>query len=103
LAWSTFLPRLRSIRLTFDYNPLHGPHRFAKEERIAFLDRSWQAACRAANPAVYLKLKGKGFLGPKYDADLVVLNRMDLTPLYVPGKGQVLKTPTWVKQDMFEQ
>ena len=69
-------------------------HKWRLEEAIQF---------STSNPAVYLKLKDKGFLGPNYDADLVVLNRTDLTPLYVIGKGQVLKTPTWVKQDMFEQ
>ena len=37
-----------------------------------------------------------------YDADLVVLNSTDLTPLYVFGKGQILKTPSWTKHDLFE-
>ncbi|CAF3407482.1 unnamed protein product [Rotaria socialis] len=56
-----------------------------------------------SNPATYLNLKGKGFLGEGYDADVLVLNETDLTPLYVIGRGQILKTPTWVKHDMFEQ
>lgn len=55
-----------------------------------------------SNPALYLNLKGKGFLAEGYDADILVLNQTDLTPLYVFGKGQILKTPTWVKQSMFE-
>lgn len=55
-----------------------------------------------SNPARYLKLKGKGFLAEGYDADILVLNQTDLTPLYVIGRGQILKTPTWTKHDMFE-
>jgi len=55
-----------------------------------------------SNPAVYLNLNQKGFLSENYDADIVVLNRTDLSPLYVFGKGQVLKTPSWTKHDMFE-
>ena len=55
-----------------------------------------------SNPAAYLNLNGKGFLAEGYDADLLVLNQTDLTPLYVIGKGQILKTPTWVKHGMFE-
>ena len=54
-----------------------------------------------ANPATYLNLKGKGFLAEGYDADLLVLNQTDLNPLYVIAKGQILKTPTWIKQGMF--
>lgn len=55
-----------------------------------------------SNPAVYLNLNQKGFISENYDADIVVLNRSDLTPLYVFSKGQVLKTPSWTKHDMFE-
>ncbi|CAF3946882.1 unnamed protein product [Rotaria sordida] len=55
-----------------------------------------------SNPATYLNLAGKGFLAEGYDADIVVLNQTDLTPLYVIGKGQILKTPTWIKRGMFE-
>ncbi|CAF1249083.1 unnamed protein product [Adineta steineri] len=54
------------------------------------------------NPAVYLNLDRKGFLIENYDADILVLNQTDLKPLYVFGKGQILKTPTWTKHDMFE-
>ena len=54
------------------------------------------------NPATYLNLQKKGFIGIGYDADLIVLNGTSLDPLYVFGKGQVLKTPTWVKRGMFE-
>ena len=55
-----------------------------------------------SNPAVYLNLTQKGYIMENYDADLVVLNSTDLTPLYVFGKGQILKTPSWTKHDLFE-
>jgi beta-aspartyl-dipeptidase (metallo-type) len=55
-----------------------------------------------SNPATYLNLNRKGFLTEDYDADIIVLNQTDLKPLYVFGKGQILKTPTWTKHDMFE-
>jgi hypothetical protein len=51
---------------------------------------------------MYLNFNRKGFLAQDYDADIVVLNQTDLKPLYVFGQGQILKTPTWTKQDMFE-
>ena len=55
-----------------------------------------------SNPAIYLNFNQKGFLGENYDADIAVLNKTDLKLLYVFGKGQILKTPTWTKHDMFE-
>ncbi|CAF1493044.1 unnamed protein product, partial [Didymodactylos carnosus] len=55
-----------------------------------------------ANPAKYLNFNKKGFIAIDYDADILILNQTDLTPLYVLGKGQILKTPTWIKRDMFE-
>lgn len=55
-----------------------------------------------SNPAKFLNFNQKGFLAENYDADILILNQTDLKPLYVFGKGQVLKTPTWTKHDMFE-
>ncbi len=55
-----------------------------------------------SNPATYFNWKYKGFLGEGYDADILVLNETDLTPLYVFGRGNILKTPTWIKREMFE-
>lgn len=68
-------------------------HAWPIEEAIQF---------STSNPATYLNLKGKGFVAEGYDADLLVLNATDLTLSYVMGKGQILKTPTWVKHGMFE-
>ncbi|CAF0865620.1 unnamed protein product [Rotaria sordida] len=68
-------------------------HSWPVEEAIQF---------STANPATYLNLKRKGFLAEGYDADILVLNQTDLSPLYVFGRGQILKTPTWIKHDMFE-
>ncbi|CAF2573518.1 unnamed protein product [Rotaria sp. Silwood2] len=68
-------------------------HSWPIEEAIQF---------STSNAATYLNLKGKGFLAEGYDADVLVLNQTDLTPLYVIGRGQILKTPTWTKHDMFE-
>lgn len=68
-------------------------HAWPVEEAIQF---------STSNPATYLNLNGKGFLAEGYDADLLVLNQTDLTPLYVIGKGQILKTPTWIRYGMFE-
>lgn len=56
-----------------------------------------------ANPAIYLNLRGKGFISEDYDADVVVLNQTSLNPTYVIAKGKILKTPTWVKHGMFEK
>jgi beta-aspartyl-dipeptidase (metallo-type) len=69
-------------------------HSWPLEEAIQF---------STANPATYLNFQKKGFLAENYDADIIVLNQTDLTLLYVIGKGQILKTPTWFKHDMFEQ
>ncbi|CAF4025491.1 unnamed protein product [Rotaria sordida] len=55
-----------------------------------------------SNPATYLNFQQKGFLVENYDADIIVLNQTDLSLLYVIGKGQILKTPTWIKHDIFE-
>lgn len=68
-------------------------HDWSIEEAIQF---------STSNPAIYLNFNQKGFLAENYDADILVLNQTDLTPLYVFGNGQVLKTPTWTKHDMFE-
>ena len=56
-----------------------------------------------SNPGKYLNFKQKGFIAENYDADIIVLNQTDLLLLYVIGKGQILKTPTWIKRDMFER
>ena len=55
-----------------------------------------------SNIATYFNFDRKGFLAEDYDADIIVLNQTDLSLLYVFGKGQVLKTPTWTKHDMVE-
>ena len=68
-------------------------HDWLLEEAIQF---------STSNLAIYLNLNRKGFLADDYDADIIVLNREDLKPMYVFGKGQILKTPTWTKHDMFE-
>jgi beta-aspartyl-dipeptidase (metallo-type) len=68
-------------------------HSWPLEEAIQF---------STSNPATYLNFQQKGFLAEGYDADIIVLNQTDLTLLYVIGKGQMLKTPTWIKHDMFE-
>ncbi len=68
-------------------------HTWPLEEAIQF---------STSNPAMYLNFNRKGFLAQDYDADIVVLNQTDLKPLYVFGQGQILKTPTWTKHEMFE-
>jgi len=54
------------------------------------------------NPSAVLGLKQKGRLVVNNDADIVVLDH-NLKTVYVFGKGEILKTPTWVKQSMFEK
>jgi beta-aspartyl-dipeptidase (metallo-type) len=68
-------------------------HAWPLEEAIQF---------STSNLATYLNFDRKGFLAEDYDADIIVLNQTDLKPLYVFGTGQILKTPTWTKHDMFE-
>ncbi|UJR24595.1 hypothetical protein I4U23_005970 [Adineta vaga] len=58
---------------------------------------------QTSNPALYLKLSGKGFIGKDYDADILILNKTNLELMYVFSKGKILKTPTWIKHSMFEK
>ncbi|CAF1340277.1 unnamed protein product [Adineta ricciae] len=71
------------------------------------LKYSWQLEeaiqFQTINPAIYLKLPGKGLVAKDYDADILVLNKTDLSIRYALSKGQFLKTPTWVKHGMFEK
>jgi beta-aspartyl-dipeptidase (metallo-type) len=56
-----------------------------------------------SNPAETLALADKGRLKVGGDADLVVLDpAQDYAVIYVIAKGQVLKTPKWTKNGMFE-
>jgi beta-aspartyl-dipeptidase (metallo-type) len=71
------------------------------------LDHGWtlDAALQffTANPATFLGFpNGKGVLREAGDADLLVLDSAQLTVKYLFAKGQVMKTPAWVKRDMFE-
>lgn len=53
-------------------------------------------------PATYFKLSNKGRIEVGKDADILILDRVNLDLKYVFGKGQVLKTPDWTKRAMFE-
>jgi len=48
-----------------------------------------------------LKL-AKGTIEKGRDADVLVMDKHTLAIKYVFARGEVLKTPTWVKKGMFE-
>ena len=55
-----------------------------------------------SNPARILQLPFKGRILQGFDADLVVMRPHDLGIDYVFAKGQLMKSPTWIKRGMFE-
>ena len=54
------------------------------------------------NPAARLKLPSKGRLQPGCDADILLLDADALELKYVLAKGEVVKTPEWVRGGFFE-
>jgi beta-aspartyl-dipeptidase (metallo-type) len=55
-----------------------------------------------SNPARFLGFQNKGQIAVGYDADLILLDSSMSSIQYVFAKGQIMKTPTWVKKGMFE-
>jgi beta-aspartyl-dipeptidase (metallo-type) len=55
-----------------------------------------------STPAAFYGLSGKGSISPGKDADLLVLSKDTLEPLFVVARGKVVKTPAWTKKGMFE-
>jgi beta-aspartyl-dipeptidase (metallo-type) len=56
-----------------------------------------------SNPAAILQMPGKGRLQPGCDADILLLDAATLELKYVLAKGEVVKTPEWVRGGFFEQ
>jgi beta-aspartyl-dipeptidase (metallo-type) len=55
-----------------------------------------------SNPARFLKLQRQGSIGLGMAADLLLLNKDDLSIQYVVARGKVLKTPEATHKGMFE-
>lgn len=54
------------------------------------------------NPARFMKFHGKGHIQVGDDADVLILDRHTLDPLYLLAKGEVVKTPTYTKHSRFD-
>lgn len=53
------------------------------------------------NPAKFMKFKHKGCIQVGNDADLLILQRHNLSLKYVVSQGEVVKTPTYTKRSRF--
>ena len=53
------------------------------------------------NPAIFLKLKGKGTIEVGSDADILLLDKNTLKLKSVIAKGRVVMTKNWTHQGMF--
>jgi predicted amidohydrolase len=53
------------------------------------------------NPARYMKFKNKGTIEVGGDADILILQRHTLKPMYLIARGEVVKTPTYTKRSAF--
>lgn len=56
-----------------------------------------------SSPAAALRLPAKGQLAPGCDADLLLLDAASLELRYVLARGEVVRTPDWVRGSYFEK